>query len=115
MEDVYEGIATKIVRRHPHVFGEEAAGDTEDVVGIWNAVKVAEKAAGDARGSKDVDGEPHSMPAMTRATRVLQKHPLKSGVQASPLLRAVADLVNQGMDPDQVLRDELRDHVARNP
>jgi tetrapyrrole methylase family protein / MazG family protein len=114
IEDVYRGITSKIVRRHPHVFGEDAAHAAEDVVGIWNQVKAAEKAAGTKGGRKDVDGEPFSMPALDRAAKILATHPLEPDAGASPLLRAVADLVGQGKDPNRVLIAELRDHFNRN-
>lgn len=115
IEDVYRGIATKIVGRHPHVFGEEFAGDAEDVVGIWQQVKAKEKAGNGETGGKDVDGEPFSMPALTRAARVLKKHPLAVHDETPPLLSEVAAIVARGEDPDAVLREQLRAHVQANP
>lgn len=43
IKDVLEGINTKLVRRHPHVFGNEKALTPEDSVRIWKKVKEAEK------------------------------------------------------------------------
>jgi NTP pyrophosphatase (non-canonical NTP hydrolase) len=113
IEDVYRGIATKIVGRHPHVFGNEFAGDAEDVVGIWQEVKAREKSVNGHRPTKDVDGEPFSMPALTRASRVLKKHPVVADDETSPLLREVAAIVARGEDPEKVLREQLREHVTR--
>jgi len=112
IEDVYRGIATKIVGRHPHVFGDEFAGDAEDVVGIWQEVKAKEKSANGHRPGKDVDGEPFSMPALTRASRVLKKHPVVVDDETLPLLREVAAIVARGEDPEAVLREQLRAHVS---
>ena len=43
VEDVVDGIVSKLVRRHPHVFGNETASDADDVLGIWKRVKEQEK------------------------------------------------------------------------
>lgn len=50
VEDVLAGLADKLIRRHPHVFGGAHAGDVEAVSRTWEAVKAAEAADG---------GEPH--------------------------------------------------------
>lgn len=43
MDDVIQGISDKMIRRHPHVFGEETASDSEEVLDKWNAIKKQEK------------------------------------------------------------------------
>ena len=43
MDDVIQGISEKMIRRHPHVFGEETAADSEEVLDKWNAIKKQEK------------------------------------------------------------------------
>lgn len=121
LEDVYEGITRKIVRRHPHVFGDVTADDPDAVVQTWNQVKAAEKAARTApKRAKAQDGQPHSMPVLVRATRVLENHPLGEAELANleensgdMLLAAVARLVAAGDDPEAVLRDALTRHVDR--
>jgi tetrapyrrole methylase family protein/MazG family protein len=114
IEDVYQGIATKIVGRHPHVFGEVSAADADDVVGIWQAVKAKEKAESGRDSHKDIDGEPFSMPALTRAPKVLRDHPLVADDNTPDLLRLVAEIVARGEDPDVVLREQLRDHIRQH-
>jgi len=113
IEDVYRGIATKIVGRHPHVFGEASAGDADEVVGIWQQVKAKEKAESGRESSKDLDGEPFSFPALTRAPKVLKDHPLVADDSTPELLRVVAEMVARGEDPDAVLRRQLREHIQR--
>jgi MazG family protein len=44
MADVIEGITSKIVRRHPHVFGEEKAATPQEVLRNWEAIKEGERA-----------------------------------------------------------------------
>ncbi len=48
IEDVAREIGDKLVRRHPHVFAESEARDTGAVLRQWDAIKRAEKSAGDA-------------------------------------------------------------------
>ena len=43
MDDVIQGISEKMIRRHPHVFGEERASDSGEVLDKWNAIKKQEK------------------------------------------------------------------------
>ena len=43
MDDVIQGISEKMIRRHPHVFGEETAADSGEVLDKWNAIKKQEK------------------------------------------------------------------------
>jgi tetrapyrrole methylase family protein / MazG family protein len=119
LEDVYAGIATKIVRRHPHVFGDAEAREAGDVVGLWNEIKAQEKAESPHRPDKAADGQPHAMPAFTRAPRVLAKHPLHREADPSTpeersraLLDAMAAIVDAGDDPERVLREALASHVT---
>ncbi|HEX8384814.1 MAG TPA: MazG nucleotide pyrophosphohydrolase domain-containing protein, partial [Rubricoccaceae bacterium] len=59
--DVMRAVMTKLVRRHPHVFGEEVVGGTGDVLRNWEAIKQAERAeaAGpDAPPPSALDGVP---------------------------------------------------------
>lgn len=119
LEDVFAGISTKIVRRHPHVFGDAEAREAGAVVGLWNEVKAQEKAENPGKPEKAADGQPHSMPALTRATRGLGKRPLPDSHQdtsspearSSNLLDAVNAIVAAGDDLEQVLRDALAAHV----
>lgn len=117
LEDVYDGIATKIVRRHPHVFGEMKASDSDEVVGLWQRVKAKEKADRPDQPEKADDGQPHSMPALIRAPRVLKEHPLEVGESTADqrrraLLDAVASIVVAGDDPDEILKSALIEHVS---
>ena len=71
--DVMEAEITKLVRRHPHVFGETAVSGTGEVLQNWEAIKAEERAeAGEARASA-LDGVPAALPALLRAQRVQDK------------------------------------------
>ena len=52
LTDVYRSIVTKIVRRHPHVFGEEEARTAEQVIRNWEQIKAGERAARDEAASE---------------------------------------------------------------
>lgn len=67
-KDVAEAIRTKLVRRHPHVFGDVQVADTQDVLRNWDAIKAKEKGAEKPRSA--VEGVPRSMPALQRAQQI---------------------------------------------
>jgi MazG family protein len=71
IDDVARGIVTKLVRRHPHVFGEAVAKDAEAVLSSWAKLKAAEKGEKGKHGA--LDGIPKSAPALLRATRAGEK------------------------------------------
>lgn len=52
IDDVCRDIDAKMVRRHPHVFGDAAAQDASEVLGIWDAEKLKEKQAADAESGR---------------------------------------------------------------
>jgi XTP/dITP diphosphohydrolase len=67
IDDVAETLTEKMVRRHPHVFGDAVATTPEEVLVHWNAAKAAEK-----RERRSVlDGVPAGMPSLARAQKVL--------------------------------------------
>ena len=45
IEDVIDGLCRKMIRRHPHVFGEQKALTPEEGLALWNQIKAQEKAA----------------------------------------------------------------------
>jgi MazG family protein len=72
--DVIEGIATKMIRRHPHVFAEDSAEDAAEVLRRWEEIKKKEKAdAGQAPRASLLDGLPRALPALVKAQRLGDK------------------------------------------
>ena len=66
--DVLEGINEKLIRRHPHIFGDVKVANEKDVKDNWEKIKMTEK------GRKSVlSGVPKSMPAMVKAYRMQEK------------------------------------------
>ena len=85
--DVVEGITAKMIRRHPHVFGDAEARSAGMAIGFWDRIKAEEKAAKAARrdagrGSDAVGSArrpsllvdvPAALPALTRAVKLQDK------------------------------------------
>lgn len=72
MEDVVNEVAEKMVRRHPHVFGEVKADTSEQVLQNWDEIKKEEK-AGKVQTQTPLREIPLELPALTRASKVLKK------------------------------------------
>lgn len=73
IDDVAQGIADKLRHRHPHVFGDATVSDADEVLGRWEEIKAAEKAAKGIDTSHLLDGVPTAMPALSRAHKISQK------------------------------------------
>jgi nucleoside triphosphate diphosphatase len=78
-EDVVEAITTKLVRRHPHVFGDESARTAGMAKGAWERIKSEERAskAGETPSSL-LDDVPRPLPALSRAEK-LDKRAARAG------------------------------------
>lgn len=121
IDDVARGLTEKMVRRHPHVFGDAVATTPEEVLVHWNAAKAAEK-----RERRSVlDGVPAGMPALARAQKVLGRAAKVVGSDPGPesveepalasesalgdaLLALVAQARENGWDAERALRERLR-------
>lgn len=77
IDDVADGIITKLIARHPHVFGDATADTAEQVEANWHALKAKEKGR-----TSVTDGIPESLPALVRAAKVLAR----SGALELPVL-----------------------------
>ncbi len=71
--EVMSGLRDKLVRRHPHVFGDERAADSGAVLRNWEKVKALEKSSDAAQGHSLFTSVPRAMPALARAQRVGDK------------------------------------------
>lgn len=94
-DDVADAISDKLIRRHPHVFGDVDVADADEVIRNWDAIKKEEKAEAGKKKSA-LEGVPRSLPALMRAHEV-QKRAARTGFDWD--------------DPCQVL-DKLDEEVA---
>ena len=80
---VVEAITAKLVRRHPHVFGDAGAMSSDEVNALWGRIKADEKRAKlastatveqpQAAKSRALDGVPFALPALSRAMKLQEK------------------------------------------
>ena len=122
IDDVAADITAKMHRRNPHVFADAAGGTPSEINEAWEAIKATEK----QRGSV-TDGIPPTLPALLYADKVLDRLARAGGdpstgsagqrVDSSPpaganlgerLLALVAEARATGVDPEQALRDAVR-------
>lgn len=67
IDEVIDGVCEKLIRRHPHIYGDVKVNDEEDVKRNWELIKLAE-------GKKSVlGGVPNSLPATVKAIRLQEK------------------------------------------
>lgn len=114
-EDVLKYMSEKLVRRHPHVFGEVKATDAQDAHERWNEMKAQEKKE---RKSK-LDGIPENMPALAKAQKLIKRiaktpyqenspsHQDKESSVGRELLRIVKAAQEEGVDAENALLKTL--------
>ena len=104
--DVARTISEKMVRRHPHVFGDVTVADADEVHRNWEALKAAEKP--DRVGA--LDGIPGSLPALSYAAK-LSKRAARAGFDwrvLAPVFDKVREEVDE-LEADPSSADELGD------
>ena len=119
MDDVIDGVAKKLIFRHPHVFGGELRADGVDEVLVnWEALKRQEK--GHRSTSDAIEAVPHTLPALWRAEKI-QKKTSKAGFDWSNTADALAKLEEevrelrlavesgQAVDAPHGIREEVGD------
>ena len=118
MADVVDGVAQKMVYRHPHVFGTVHVDNSDQVLVNWEKLKRTEK--GQASTADAIEAVPHTLPALWRAEKV-QKKAAKAGFDWDDPLRALDKLeeevrelraaMESGKAPEDPhgLREELGD------
>ncbi len=78
INDVIRSISEKLIRRHPHVFGNISGLDSEGVSGQWDEIKAAEREArakrrGQVRAPSLLDDVPGALPALSRAEKLTRR------------------------------------------
>ena len=121
-EDVANGVADKLVHRHPHVFGDVDAKDEATVMKNWERIKQMEHRK-EARHSA-LDGVPATLPALLKARRTMEKakrigyeEDLKPvAIEGDPgefLLRVVKSIAAQGVDSEAALEKATAAYAGR--
>jgi tetrapyrrole methylase family protein/MazG family protein len=112
IDDAAEVLRQKLVRRHPHVFGDVEAGTAEQVKANWDEIKREER--GDVGDESALDGVPAGMPALHRASKI-QNRAAKVGFdwdEATQVIPKVAEELGElkaAMEGDGDIESELGD------
>lgn len=118
IEDVARTVADKLVRRHPHVFGDSKVENSAEVLANWEVQKAAEKGRTSA-----IDGIPLAQPALSLVTKLLYRaekfnyqlpiampHKMADEINQDQfgqlLLGLISQAVNKGLDPEAALRGQ---------
>src|SRR5215469_3652084 len=123
IDTVIDQISDKLVRRHPHVFGDESASTPEEVIKNWEAIKAQEKAqklkSRTAEQRSLLEGIPSKLPAMheahqisSRAARVGFDWPNIEGIfdKLQEEVRELKEVISSGGDDKQ--RERLEDEIG---
>jgi XTP/dITP diphosphohydrolase len=125
IDDVASDLVAKLVRRHPHVFGDVTVDSAGEVAANWDDIKRAEK-----QRTSATDGIAMGQPALSLAAKLVSRarrsgvgvdHPAGTGV-GERLFAIVAEAVESGVDPElalrataRVYRDAVRDAERAEP
>jgi XTP/dITP diphosphohydrolase/tetrapyrrole methylase family protein/MazG family protein len=73
IQDVIDAEMDKLIRRHPHVFGDASTEDTDEVLANWEKIKQQERSEDGGQTPSALDGVPTQLPALLRALRIQEK------------------------------------------
>jgi XTP/dITP diphosphohydrolase len=73
IDDVADGIVAKLVRRHPHVFGDVTVSGADEVTQNWDTIKAAERASAGGSPASAFDGVPLGQPALSLAAQLMRR------------------------------------------
>lgn len=125
LDEVERRLVEKLVRRHPHVFADASAESVEDVEVTWQQVKEAEQ--GDAPRDP-ADGVPDGLPALARAAGLAKALDWSepegalaraaagaedAAILADALVALAIRAERAGLEPELLLRDELRTRLEQ--
>lgn len=129
--DIIRVVSEKMLRRHPHVFGDVDVEDSAEVLHNWEAIKREEKQDNGEHSESTLDDVPQSVPALLRATKIARRAE-KRGWTPSPaedafaawqstpssstlgrlLLSLAAVARTHDVDPESALREAIADVVG---
>lgn len=108
IDDVARGINEKLIRRHPHVFGDVSVADSDEVLRNWDRIKQTEKGADVPRSI--LAGVPRSLPALLRAHEV-SKRAVRVGFEWPDADGILAKLQEEATELREALASGDQSHV----
>ena len=124
---VTRDITEKLIRRHPHVFGETKVKNVDEVWANWEKIKTAEKHGTRHARPSALDGIPKHLPSLMRAAKLVKKanraglpipgdqkaKPLTKPALASQLFDLAAAAQSKGWSAEELLRTEINRRERR--
>jgi tetrapyrrole methylase family protein/MazG family protein len=107
-DDICNGLIEKMVRRHPHVFGDTTVTGSKDVLTQWEQIKNKEKKTGKR---SVVDGVPNHLPALMKAHQV-QSRAARVGFDWSAIHDVMAKLEEELEETKEAMRSGNKEHIA---
>lgn len=119
LEDIVNAIREKLIRRHPHVFGEIKVENEEEIIKNWEKIKAQEK--GKKPLKRPQEGIPPTLPALVRSQKVIQRilrkdpeffprrekePPSEEGI-GDQFIQLVVEAERNGIDAESALRRAL--------
>jgi tetrapyrrole methylase family protein/MazG family protein len=92
LQDVAEGVTHKMIRRHPHVFGDRTVSGSEEVIQNWHRMKLSERKS--SQNPSIFDSVPASLPSLMRAYRISDRA-AKSGIEWT-------EMAAESQNPDEL-------------
>jgi tetrapyrrole methylase family protein/MazG family protein len=92
LQDVAEGITAKMIRRHPHVFGDRTVSGSEEVIQNWHQIKLNERKS--SQNPSIFDSVPVSLPSLMRAYRISDRA-AQSGIEWT-------EVTGESQNPDEL-------------
>ena len=107
-EDICDGICKKLIVRHPHVFGEVIADDTDQVLKNWDAIKMETK--GQTSYTDTLNSVAKSLPALMRAQKV-GKRAMRAGMDFRCADDAIACIADEKQELDNAVLSGDKAHI----
>ena len=104
--DVVLAITGKLIRRHPHVFGDAGKLTPDEVKALWHRIKAEERSDREDPHSRTLDGVPTALPALARAQK-LQERAAKVGFDWKETKDILDKIAEEARELKPVLEDPL--------
>jgi tetrapyrrole methylase family protein/MazG family protein len=111
IKDVVQAISGKMIRRHPHVFGQAEVSSSDEVRQRWHEIKMAEAKDKDTSPSSLLDTVPRKLPALMRAYRISERA-AKLGFDRTDVDRIVKKLDEEAAELKAALKTESSEKLA---
>ena len=110
IRDVTQAISEKMIRRHPHIFGDAAQKTSAQQVANWESIKAAERAGKNQNDSSALSGVALALPALMRAEK-LQKRAARTGFDWTDPTDILDKLDEERAEIEEAMLSDDADHI----